>query len=386
MLLALTGRTEESGPMSMKWTNEDSNLEEQEMWSNKSLVIVSLVVFVFLGGRAFAECPSADISGDCRVDLEDFAIMASQWLDDGREEVPNVVGMTQSSAEAAITGAGLTVGTVTEEYNNTVPVGDVISQNPVAGVLLLPGGAVNLVVSLGPEVDITWVSINDPGVPGHEGFTGEMSKYETTNAQYCAFLNAAGGLITVYNNVVYATSDTGHLEPYFDIYTGGSSYSQITYSGGVFSVRSRDSYSMANHPVVYVSWYGATAFCNYYGYRLPTEWEWQAVADHTVADPYIYGCGTTIDQTKANYYDNDYANPLGLSSVPYTSPVNHYSSYGYWMNDMAGNVWEWTSTVSGSFRVIRGGGWATGGYCVVSYRCDGYPDNSDCSLGFRVCR
>ncbi|NLA40696.1 MAG: hypothetical protein GX874_04700 [Smithella sp.] len=35
-----------------------------------------------------------------------------------------------------------------------------------------------------PEPDITWVSINDPGFSGHEGFNGEMSKYETTNAQY----------------------------------------------------------------------------------------------------------------------------------------------------------------------------------------------------------
>ena len=38
---------------------------------------------------------------------------------------------------------------------------------------------------------MVWVSINDPGVPEHEGFVGQMSKYETTNAQYCQFLNAA---------------------------------------------------------------------------------------------------------------------------------------------------------------------------------------------------
>jgi len=41
------------------------------------------------------------------------------------------------------------------------------------------------------DVGIMWVSINDPGVSGHEPFNGEMSKYETTNAQYCQFLNAA---------------------------------------------------------------------------------------------------------------------------------------------------------------------------------------------------
>ena len=36
-----------------------------------------------------------------------------------------------------------------------------------------------------------WVDVDDPGVPGHEPFNGYMSKYETTNAQYCEFLIAA---------------------------------------------------------------------------------------------------------------------------------------------------------------------------------------------------
>ena len=243
--------------------------------------------------------------------------------------------------------------------------------------------------------DMVWVYIDDPGVSGHEGFTGEMSKYETTNAQYCEFLNAAksDGLITVYSNDVYSVSDTGHNEIYFELYPGSSSYSQITYSGGVFSVRSRDGYDMSNHPVVMVNWYGATAFCNYYGYRLPTEWEWQAVADYNGS--YTYGCGTTIDFSKANYFvlDSGYANPLNLSSSPYTSPVDHYSSYGYGMNDMAGNVWEWTSSCyyadcDPGYRVLRGGSWSGSDYqCSVSTRRYGNPYGTDYYLGgFRVCR
>jgi formylglycine-generating enzyme required for sulfatase activity len=209
---------------------------------------------------------------------------------------------------------------------------------------------------------MVWVYIDDPGVSGHKGFIGQMSKYETTNAQYCEFLNAAlapGDITVGADNIVYgANSSNGGAdfvgEPYFDTYAA-SSHSQITYSGGIFSVRSRDGYDMSNHPVVEVSWYGATAFCDYYGYRLPTEWEWQAVADYN--ETFTYGCETTINQSKANYWDNGYANPLGLSSFPYTSPVNHYSSYGYGMNDMAGNVWEWTDSILwGSSRVLRAGG------------------------------
>ncbi len=65
--------------------NESYNQEEQKMWWNKSLIYVSLVVFV-LSGIVFAECPSADLTGDCFVDFEDFAVMASQWL----TGVPNI--------------------------------------------------------------------------------------------------------------------------------------------------------------------------------------------------------------------------------------------------------------------------------------------------------
>ncbi len=65
--------------------------------------------------------------------------------------VPDVVGMTQATAQAAIEDAGLTLGAVTEEYDATIPAGQVISQDPAAGAEVLPGSAVALVVSKGPE-------------------------------------------------------------------------------------------------------------------------------------------------------------------------------------------------------------------------------------------
>lgn len=65
--------------------------------------------------------------------------------------VPDVVGLTQAAAESAVTGVGLTVGTVTEQYSDTVPAGQVISQNPASGTRVAPGTAVGLVVSLGSQ-------------------------------------------------------------------------------------------------------------------------------------------------------------------------------------------------------------------------------------------
>jgi len=211
-----------------------------------------------------------------------------------------------------------------------------------------------------------------------------MSKYETTYAQYSKYLNTAleDGLIVVDSNIVYATSDSSREQPHMKTYAA-SSNNQIVYSEGIFSVRNRDGHSMVNHPVVMVSWYGAKAFCEYKDYRLPTEWEWQAVADFNGS--YVYGCGTDIDPSKANFF---FSNPLELP-FPYSSPVGYYPVNGYEMYDMAGNVWEWTSSdgTFGSSRIIRGGSWySIDDYCTVSYRNSYYLDEMSSDIGFRVCR
>jgi hypothetical protein len=64
--------------------------------------------------------------------------------------VPNVVGLTQAGATGALTGAGLTVGTVSTASSATVPSGSVISENPLAGTGVTSGSAVNLTISTGP--------------------------------------------------------------------------------------------------------------------------------------------------------------------------------------------------------------------------------------------
>jgi len=63
--------------------------------------------------------------------------------------VPNVVGQTQTAAAAAITGAGLVAGTVTQQSSSAVASGDVISESPAAGTNVALGSAVKLVVSTG---------------------------------------------------------------------------------------------------------------------------------------------------------------------------------------------------------------------------------------------
>lgn len=64
--------------------------------------------------------------------------------------VPNVVGLSQAAAQTAITGANLTVGTITQASSATVPAGNVISQNPVANTSVAKNTAVALEISTGP--------------------------------------------------------------------------------------------------------------------------------------------------------------------------------------------------------------------------------------------
>jgi len=90
---------------------------------------------------------------DIRKDIE--GIPRTDPWDIGAHEtitVPNVVGLSQGSAESAIISAGLLVGTETSAYSNAVPVGSVISQSPSAGTYAAEGSSVNLVISIGAVV------------------------------------------------------------------------------------------------------------------------------------------------------------------------------------------------------------------------------------------
>ena len=300
----------------------------------------------------------------------------------GMPRVPNVIGMTETNAADAITAVSLTVGSVTHHYCDTVAAGLVFVQYPEGGTDANAGSAVNIAISDGPGPQgpngMVWVSIIDPGVSGHEGFDGQMSKYETTNAQYCQFLNAAlaSGDIMIHNSRVLGASGSNSgadfIERlYYNLAGPGDDYggaARINYTGSSFTVDS----GFANHPVTYVSWYGATAFCNYYSYRLPTKWEWQAVADYDGS--FIYGCGTTIDNYMANYRGS--TNPAG------TTVVGAFGTYGYGLCDMAGNVCEWTSTDS----IVRGDAWNFFYPCTVSWGTIYAIDGATYWIGFRVCR
>ncbi len=109
--------------------------------------------------------------------------------------VPNVAGLTQTAAGAALTGASLTTGAVTQQCSNTVAAGLVISQDPAADGQALFGSTVALVVSTGvcnvPVPNVTGLTQAAAGaaLTGVGLLTGEV-------VQQCSNTVAAGLVIS----------------------------------------------------------------------------------------------------------------------------------------------------------------------------------------------
>ncbi len=139
-----------------------------------------------------------------------------------------------------------------------------------------------------------------------------------------------------------------------------------------------------SHPVNCVSWFEADAFCRAHGKRLPTEaeWEWAARgADRGLTYP--WGEAAPADQV---CWDGD-GNKKGKGERKETCPVASHprarSPQG--LDDLAGNVREWTATENERFRVLRGGSWGDSlpEFLAASFRGWNAPDERMELIGFR---
>lgn len=75
-------------------------------------------------------------------------------LSAGEEQlfVPDITGSTVEGAEIVLGNNGFILGEVNEDYSDTIPQGEIISQDPMVNVSMPKGSAVNVLVSRGPEI------------------------------------------------------------------------------------------------------------------------------------------------------------------------------------------------------------------------------------------
>ena len=109
-------------------------------------------------GQVIGTTPEANAEA-----TEDTEIVMQVSKGAERKTVPNVVGQKDADAQNAIKSAGLSVGTVTYEYSDSVAQGIVISQSVDGGKKVSAGTTVDLVISNGPEPA---AKVNVPPVTG----------------------------------------------------------------------------------------------------------------------------------------------------------------------------------------------------------------------------
>ncbi|MFW6227531.1 MAG: formylglycine-generating enzyme family protein, partial [Bacteroidota bacterium] len=149
----------------------------------------------------------------------------------------------------------------------------------------------------------------------------------------------------------------------------------------------------ADNPVQEVSWYGAQAFCEWKGGRLPTEAEWEYAAKGGANDESYIFSGSNEPREVAWY---------GTTSGGKSHKVGVKKENDFKLFDMTGNAWEWIydwhapysssfkknpkGPDSGKYKVIRGGSWASFGTANLrnTARVVMDPVKSG-NVSFRVC-
>ena len=186
----------------------------------------------------------------------------------------------------------------------------------------------------------------------------ELGKYEVTNDEFVAFLNEKG-------NQEEGGATWINLEG-----NVGIEKCRILFDGKAYAVEK----GYERHPVLYVSWYGATAFCQWLSektrqnFRLPSEAEWEyAARGGNNSKGYTYAGSNNVDEVA--WYTKT-TNDKGAQKVGGLK-ANELGLY-----DMSGNVYEWCAdnyhsdytgapgdgsawTIGGEANsaVLRGGSW-----------------------------
>ena len=319
--------------------------------------------------------------------------------------IPDLAGLSYEDARNRLKELGFERIDKKAEYEANRAAGNVIRSEPGSPNLVAFDKRIRLIVckTLVPKIKTssalemvliqpgTFSMGSPPSEPGRDDDERQhtvritkpfyMAATEVTNNQFCAFLNEQGNKKEGDEYWLDISDDDCRIEKH----------------GGRF--RSESGYG--DHPVVEVTWYGARAFCDWTGCRLPTEAEWEYACRAGASTAFYNGgisepTGRDPNLEKIGWYNKNSGGKM--------HPVGRKEPNVWGLYDMHGNVWEWCwdwydknypggtvtdpdSPAGGSCRVLRGGGWrSSAGRCRSASRPGRSPGLSSSSLGFRLVR
>ena len=170
----------------------------------------------------------------------------------------------------------------------------------------------------------------------------KMDRYETSNRQYKAFVDAGGYRDTTYwdqpfRNAGRTFSRAGAMAQFIDQTgrPGPATWVAGDYPGG-----------QGDMPVGGVSWYEAAAYARWAGKSLPTIYHWSTAA------------GVYLSRGMVPASNMEGTGPVSVGTPRGVSVTG--------VSDMAGNVREWVyNEAGGGLRYILGGGWSDPTYAFV---------------------
>ena len=284
----------------------------------------------------------------------------------------------------------------TPKFSAAIDASSLRNAGGLPGYVDVPGGKFRI----GAEKDAAFMFDNEKYAHGVDVTAFSIARAAVTNAEYAEFV-AAGG---------YQTEDYWNPDGWIWIQNN-----QIAHPG-YWTPQGNQQWTMRrfdktlplpdNEPVIHVSWYEADAYCRWAGLRLPTELEWEVAAlgeadnqGNLSANKRRYPWGN--DAPTASHANLD---GLALGSVDVAAYAAGDSAFG--CRQMLGNVWEWTSdtfapfagfsadayteystTLFGNTKVLRGGAWTTRGRMMHGgYRNFFGADRWNIFSGFRTCK
>lgn len=234
----------------------------------------------------------------------------------------------------------------------------------------------------------------------------EIDRFEVSNADFADFLNTLA--VTAVGNVPAGEvcPDSVHGVDALRLFEGPVGHpadpwvalddpqSRIAIINGEFAPTP----GFEDHPVAEVTWAGAVAFCEWRGARLPTEAEWEATARGREGRTYPWG------EAPPSAARAVFGRRTGETGAVGARPAGATPEG---VEDLAGNLAEWTSTLYRSYpydssdgredptapgeRVTRGGDYVynTGANELTGYFRNGFsraPKRGHRHIGFRCAR